>query len=244
MRLIRRGSSRADIDLGGGLRHAFTRPGDLLVSLPDHPTTFRIDQGRELTLLQIEPEYAGGLIERAGGTAMEALRPLARRPLREPLVAELLRRLEADELGSAEARDWALGVVLTLLLYVARRALSARQPNVLSHVKLRQILDDINRDLSNNWSVETLANRVGVSRRPFAAAFKEATGLPVHQYVLRSRVDAATKLLRHGKLSIAEIASATGFANQAHLTRVISRLLHSSPKQIRDGSASDADGPG
>jgi AraC family transcriptional regulator len=235
VRLIRRGSSHAEIDLGAGLRRVFTRPGDLLISLPDAPTTFRIQEGRELTLLQIEPDRASALVKQAGGGALADLRPLSQRPLREPLVAELLRRLEADELGSAEARDWALGVVLAIFVGGARQMILARRPTALSNVKLRQLLDEIGRDLSANWSVEKLAERAGLPRRIFAAAFKEGTGLPVRQYLLRRRVDEAAKLLRDGKLSIAEIAAVTGFANQAHLTRVTSRLLHTSPKRIREG---------
>ena len=45
----------------------------------------------------------------------------------------------------------------------------------------------------------------------------------------------AAALLREIDLPIAEIATRTGFAHQAHLTRVTSKLLGASPKRIREG---------
>jgi hypothetical protein len=51
VQLIRCGSSYAEIDLGSGLRRVFTRPGDLLLSLPGRATRFKIEEPRELTMI-------------------------------------------------------------------------------------------------------------------------------------------------------------------------------------------------
>ena len=236
LRLVRRGSSYADIDLGHGSKRVFTRPGDLLLSLPDRSTAFKLAEGRELTLLQIKPKLAELLVQRAGGGALDDLRPLSRRPVREPLVAELVRRLEADNFGAAEGRDWALGLIVATLLVVAHGLTEAKSVGVLSQAKFRELLGAVEQDLAAQWSVGELAHMAGLPRRGFAASFKEATGLPVHQYLLRLRAERAAVLLRETDLSIAEIASRTGFAHQAHLTRVTSRLLGASPKHVREGA--------
>jgi len=91
-------------------------------------------------------------------------------------------------------------------------------------------------DLAAPWSADALAMAAGAPRRAFAAAFKEATGLPVHQYLLRRRAERAAALLRETDLPIAEIATRTGFAHQAHLTRVTSELVGASPKRIRESN--------
>lgn len=236
LRVIRRGSSYTEIDLGHGLQRVFTRPGDLLLSLPDRPTAFQISEDRELTLLQMNPQLAAQLILRAGARALDDLRPLSRRPIREPLVAELVRRLEAEEFGDGEGRDWALGLILAILLKSASNLVAVKRVGVLSHAKLRELFAQVQQDLASEWTVQKLANMAGLPRRGFAATFKEATGLPVHQYLLRLRAERAAALLRETDLPIAEIASRTGFAHQAHLTRVTSKLLGASPKRIREGA--------
>jgi len=240
LRLIRRGSSYADIDLGQGSKRVFTRPGDLLLSLPDRPTAFIMAEGRDLTFLQVEPGTARSLLQRAGGRELDDLRPLSRRPMREPLVAELLRRLEAEQFGSAEAREWAVGLILAGLIDAARRLSAQSRATVLSHGKLRELMRRMDDDLAQPWSVDELAAASDLPRRAFAAAFKEAAGLPVHQYLIRRRAERAQALLRETDLPIAKIATRTGFAHQAHLTRVTSKLLGASPKRIRErGIATD-----
>lgn len=126
VRVVRRGSSYAQIDLGTGPRRVYTRPGDILVSLPDRSTTFRIDEGRELTLLQLELRFALKLLRQAGASGLAELEPLLQKPVREPLVAELIRRLETGAVADTRHQQWALGLVLHGLLREAR-GLAARR---------------------------------------------------------------------------------------------------------------------
>jgi AraC family transcriptional regulator len=67
------------------------------------------------------------------------------------------------------------------------------------------------------------------------ALFRQSMGIPVHQYVLRRRVERATALLRSGNLSISEVALATGFAHQSHLARQMRRLAGITPAAVRRG---------
>lgn len=77
------------------------------------------------------------------------------------------------------------------------------------------------------------ARACGLSRGHFARAFRVATGLTPHQWLQRYRVDAAKRMLLNPTTSIAEIATACGFADQSHLTRVFSRLVGDSPASWR-----------
>jgi transcriptional regulator GlxA family with amidase domain len=54
------------------------------------------------------------------------------------------------------------------------------------------------------------------------------------QYVLRVRLDEATRLLGTTDLPIAEIATRCGFYDQAALTRRFSRAVGMSPRRYRD----------
>lgn len=228
LRVVRSGSSYAEIDLGAGLRRVFTRPGDLLLSLPDRATHFRIEDTRELTMIAVVPELASRLLAAAGG-ALDDLRTIER-PLRDPLTAELCRRLEQSH--TKVVREWMLGVALAALLSVAQ-AQRGRERGVLTASGLAAALAAIDDGLDGNPSVEQLAVAAGVKRRAFASAFREATGLPVHQYVLRRRVEHAADLLASTELPLAAIAQRAGFAHQAHMTRVLSRLKGETPGQLR-----------
>ncbi len=231
LRVVRRGSSYADIDLGLGTRRVFTRPGDLMLSLPQLPTRFDIVDGRELSLLQVSPDHAARVVEACGRT-LDDLTPLLRRPMRDPMIAEVVRRLE----GSTEpaiAGEWALGVVFSNLLRLAQRLGDVTKPPPLSGQAVEALLARVRTSLTRPWTVDEMAREVGLPRRTFAAAFKEATGTPVHQYLLRLRAEQAVTLLLTTDLPIAEVAHQAGFAHQSHLTRVLTRLKQRTPRQIR-----------
>jgi AraC-like DNA-binding protein len=63
-----------------------------------------------------------------------------------------------------------------------------------------------------------------MSSHHFGEAFRVSTGTSPHRYVMRERVRAARQLLCDSERSIAEIAYATGFTSQAHLTVAYQRL--------------------
>ena len=57
--------------------------------------------------------------------------------------------------------------------------------------------------------------------------------MPVHQYILRRRVERAKLLLQDRSLSIAQVAFATGFAHQSHLARHMRKILGMTPAVVR-----------
>jgi len=73
----------------------------------------------------------------------------------------------------------------------------------------------------------------GVSPSHFKTLFKRSVGMPVHQYVIRTRVDYATELLQRGEGPLADIALQAGFANQSHLARCMRRIAGVTPGQLR-----------
>ena len=232
LRVVRAGSSYAEIDLGAGARRVFTRPGDVLLSLPHSATSFLIADARELTVLAIDAALAGRLLDQAGGTIAE-LASAAERPMRDPMLAEMCRRLEDWPPAEPIVREWMLGVTLATLLGMARARRDRSQRPVLTPHRLDAVLAAIDAESDADTTVVRLASVAGLPRRAFASAFRQATGLPVHQFVLRRRVDRAITLLETSDLSLADIAARTGFSHQAHMTRVFSRLKGITPGQLR-----------
>jgi AraC family transcriptional regulator len=64
--------------------------------------------------------------------------------------------------------------------------------------------------------------------------FKQSVGVPVHQYVLRSRVAYAVDLLVKSKLPLSDVALQAGFANQSHMARCVRRATGLTPSTLRN----------
>jgi AraC family transcriptional regulator len=99
--------------------------------------------------------------------------------------------------------------------------------------QLRRVREFIDAHLNGDPSVTDLARECRLSESHFARAFKHATGVPPHRWMMKRRIERAKQLLLQGNLAIAEIALACGFVDQSHLTRNFVRAEGCGPGKWR-----------
>lgn len=152
-----------------------------------------------------------------------------------PAMVRLLGAMWAElELGSPGARLALDGHLLTLLGLLLRRGGrrdAAERP--LPGRELARVLERIEAGLAEPLPVGALAREAGCSRFRFSRAFKAATGLPPHRYVMGRRLERARAMLEEGDLPLASVAVRCGFASQSHMTDVFRRRLGVSPGAYR-----------
>jgi methylphosphotriester-DNA--protein-cysteine methyltransferase len=70
-------------------------------------------------------------------------------------------------------------------------------------------------------------------------AFRSATGLPPHQFLITRRVERAQQILRgRGNLSLAEVAIGVGFSDQSQLCFHFKRIVGLTPGRFRASAKS------
>ena len=159
--------------------------------------------------------------------------------MRDPVIEHIGWTLKADIdsnlTGGRLLRD-SLGVALAarLLQRHYRGSLPMREiRGGLSHTKLERVIAHIEDNLASKLSLPGIAEIAGISVSHLKTLFRNSTGVPVYEYVLRRRVERAQLLLRNQRFSIAEVAVATGFAHQSHLARHMHRILGYTPSSLR-----------
>ncbi len=108
-----------------------------------------------------------------------------------------------------------------------------RRAERLAAKELSITLDYISSNYGTPLSLQELAGLSGYSKYHFLRAFSNTVGKTPYQFVLRERVKRAADLLRNTNVSISDIADITGFADQAHLTRQVHRLVGQTPARLR-----------
>jgi AraC family transcriptional regulator len=103
---------------------------------------------------------------------------------------------------------------------------------------LGQVIEYIHAHLNAELSIVELARIAQTSPFHFARHFKASMGLTPHQYVIDRRIELAKWLLADRSRSIADVAYASGFATQAHLTTVFRRLVGVTPGNYRTHTGS------
>jgi AraC family transcriptional regulator len=137
---------------------------------------------------------------------------------------EPLGRLYGDGLGLALA---------TSLLQTYGAGRTIRSDVRFSQRRLTRVLDYIRTNLAGDLSLAELAKIADVSPSHFKTLFKQTVGLPVHQYVIRRRVEYAAELLQRSDPPLAQLALQAGFANQSHLARCMRRIMGVTPGTLR-----------
>lgn len=98
---------------------------------------------------------------------------------------------------------------------------------------MARVFDYVRENIANDLSLRELAAVAGTSPSHFKALFKRAVGTPVHQYVIRTRVEYAAEILQREGLPLADVALQAGFSNQSHLALCMRRVMGVTPGQLR-----------
>lgn len=92
--------------------------------------------------------------------------------------------------------------------------------------------------------IDELAAVCGLSRRSLQVQFLRWVGLPAKEYARLLRLQATLRALDAGDESLAELALARGFSDQAHATRELRRLTGLTPARLLRALRDDRDRDG
>ena len=146
------------------------------------------------------------------------------------LLTSFEKALQDERPGSDTMRD----TLLAQLLITVNRISAADGPAADRAVdeKIGQTLSYINENLTADLSIDTLADRVFLSRYHFMRLFKEQTGSTVHQYVRQKRLLYAARLIREGVPAVRAAADA-GFNDYSVFHRAFRTSFGISPSALK-----------
>lgn len=102
----------------------------------------------------------------------------------------------------------------------------------LSKPLLKRLKDYMWGKLHSTIHVEDLASESNMSTFHFARSFKKTTGHSPHKYLTSMRLEKAMTMLPQD-IPLAEVASESGFSDQAHFTRVFKKNVGVTPAAYR-----------
>lgn len=211
--------------------------GRIMLYEADVPVWKRWHSAPSIFVVALAPEF----LENVRQTAFEPSNGPSLRTFAglEDQVAYRLARLAERELraGGAGGRVYVESLGTALAVHVQRTYGGDRQverrTGGLPPAELRRVTEYVAAHLGNNIGLTDLAAVVGLSPHHFGGAFKTATGLSPHQYIIDRRVERARELLRDRQRTLAEVASTTGFSSQSHLTTNFRRVMGITPARFR-----------
>jgi AraC family transcriptional regulator len=188
--------------------------------------------------------YASAVSERYGWDP-SAAEVIPRFAILDPLLEQIAIAIaEALRSGSAEDGLYVDTLAQMMAVHLARRHSSRSRPAraaaqiAIPGSKMKRLIEFIEENLEGDLSLEALAAQLLISPLYLPRAFKTAVGQSPHQYVLGRRIERAKELLRNTDSPIADVAFATGFSSQSHLSNWFLRVVGVSPAAYRRQSPS------
>ena len=96
-------------------------------------------------------------------------------------------------------------------------------------------LGEIHRNPAADWSLESLARRVAMSRSAFAEHFTRFVGTPPMQYLTNWRMQVAAGQLLSTTDSVTAVANAVGYDSEAAFSRAFKKVVGAPPSEWRKG---------
>lgn len=120
----------------------------------------------------------------------------------------------------------------TMSQLVARHSTPKCQLKVIGreHQAVKRVQEYLDAHYAEHILLDRLAKVADLSSFHLIRVFRRQVGLPPHAYLKQLRVKQAKILLRKGE-PIAQVALATGFVDQSHLTKQFKRTVGVTPKQ-------------
>ena len=204
-------------------------PGDTITVNPGevHDGKPLGDGGRAWRMLYLEPALVAGLAADVRPSTPGAGFEFHAPNLRDARLSAQVHALFTTATRYPGHSDAPLQVeecLLQILASLLRPAGSSR-PAAASIATARAMMDD---DPTTAWSLAQLAHEAGMSRYQLVRQFAQATGLTPHAYLVQRRLHHARRLMSAG-VPLAEVATASGFADQSHLTRLFARSFGATP---------------
>jgi AraC-like DNA-binding protein len=202
-------------------------PGDEYMCTHDHHRC-----GDECLSFQLAPDFVESL-----GAPTAAWRTGSMPPLTELMVLGELAQSSADgrsDVGLDEAGLALVGRFLNLF--------GARKPSASTAADRRRAVESalwLDAHSHEDVDLDAAAKQAGLSPFHFLRMFSRVLGVTPHQYLVRSRLRRAARLLAEEDRAITDIAFDVGFADLSNFVRSFRRAAGVSPRGFRNAARGD-----
>lgn len=204
------------------------RPGDEFMCTHDHVV------GDECLSFRFAPELVESI-----GDAADVWRVGSVAPLAELVVLGELGQASADRSSDVGLDE--VGTLLAARLVDVVSARERRPPPARARDRRRAVEAALWLEAHSDEAIdlETAARQSGLSAFHFLRVFSNVLGVTPHQYLVRSRLRRAARLLAEGTRSITDVAFEVGFGDLSNFVRTFRRAAGVSPRSFRKAARGD-----
>lgn len=210
--------------------------GEIFVSYPNevHGTNnipmgvcdlywFQVDISDENNFLFLNPEAARTMINKLNALSTHILKTELKKTV--PLMEQAFKVAQSGE-------DSQLAACLLQLFLHLITAASAKEAQEIS-ADIKQAVDDIQKHITSDFSLEQLAAAVNLSCSQFKQKFRKQIGMSPRDYINRQKIEFSKHLLLEGK-SMTEISMLLNFTSSSYFSTVFKKYTLCTPREYKE----------
>ncbi len=124
-------------------------------------------------------------------------------------------------------------LIVNILTEILIQKNSHNAVSIMIPAYVKETMKFIDKNFADQLTLETLADKVNISKFYLAKEFKHYTGSTVNEYIILSRLSYAKELLKYSELSVNEITFQIGLNNVSHFINLFKARENITPLQYR-----------
>ena len=211
--------------------------GDMVWIVPPGVAhVIHFDRPATLIHLYLSEAFFHNMVEGAPASTEGCLIPSLL--VRDPFLVELAKTLHRESLDGHLSTMFTQSVATLTATHLVRSysnriPVSSSPRGGMGPGRERRVLAYIEAHLNESITLEELAQVADISPNYLIAVFRKSIGMTPHKYIVQTRIERASALLKEKKLSLLEIAQQCGFQDQSQFTTVFRRYAGVTPGLFR-----------
>ncbi|MCG2793582.1 MAG: AraC family transcriptional regulator [Weeksellaceae bacterium] len=99
--------------------------------------------------------------------------------------------------------------------------------------KIRLAKDFVDENALRDLAIKEISRYCGLNNCDLKKGFKDYTQLPIHQYIIKTRMEIARAMLLETQKSVGEISDYIGYSNRGHFSQLYLRYFKKLPSEER-----------
>lgn len=166
-------------------------------------------------------------------------------PLNEPVtladitdISAIAKNICYEQYSANRYRVQMVDLYFKALLYkigekIIRKTDNSKISDSVYFEKLLWIRESIYRWPGKNYSIDNIADELGLSRSRFQHLYTDTFGISVRKDLIKSRMEKAAELLKKSDLSVKDIGSMIGYENTSYFVKLFRNTFGMTPLQYR-----------
>jgi len=160
--------------------------------------------------------------------------------IKDPNLEYIFKLLLSEiQAGNQNGKLFVENIVSILTFHFVKNYSKEQSPRLIENVngftgkELDKALYYIDKNMSENYKIENLAEEFGISKFNFIKRFKSSTNVTPHQFIIKKKLERSKNLLREDSLSLTDITYMLNFSDQSHFSNSFKKMYGLTPREFR-----------